>query len=86
MFNQCRLPPGNGGYSSRTKRVLESGGELIRVGCGGGGCLLKLSTQSCMLPSTYIKEQRFITMQMTIHGACQGVNYMPTYQRSYMTK
>lgn len=61
------------------------GGELIRVGLGGG-CLLKLSTQSCMLPSTYIKEQRFITMQMTIHGACQGVNYMPTYQRSYMTK
>lgn len=74
-------------------RLLLSDQTCFRVGGGvdkgwmwGGGCLLKLSTQSCMLPSTYIKEQRFITMQMTIHGACQGVNYMPTYQRSYMTK
>ena len=85
MFNQCRLPPGNDGYSFWTKRVLESGG-VDKGWMWGGGCLLKLSTQSCMLPSTYIKEPRFITMQMTIHGACQGVNYMPTYQRSYMTK
>lgn len=35
---------------------------------------------------TYSKEQRFITMQMTTHSVCQGVNYMPSYQRSYMTK
>ena len=26
MLNQCCLPPGHDGYSSRTKRVLKSGG------------------------------------------------------------
>lgn len=58
-------------------------GELIR---GSTGMFGEAKHTGLYASPTYSKEQRFITMQMTTHRACQGVNYMPTYQRSYMTK